>query len=123
MSARAFIIAAVLCAACVKRAGGAEEDHSAKIAGGNVLTAAGGGVGSRVGSAVHIQITFKDGSPSCVMHGAVQDARDTAHRWVWLEAGEGCPSWLTGRWWAELASGGSGWYVQNISTTPVEGSR
>lgn len=121
MSARAFIIAAVLCAACVKRAGEAD-DQSAKIAGGNVLTAQGGGVGSRVGAPVHIQMTFRDGSPSCVMHGAVQDARDNVHRWVWLEPGEDCPSWLTGRWWAELASGGSGWYVQYISTTPVEGT-
>ena len=114
------VAVAVCCASCVKRVE-TEEDHTSKIAGGTVLSR-GGGPGNRIGGPVEVQLTFRDGSPPCTMYGQVQDARDSAHRWVWLEPGEGCPGWLSGRWWAELASGGSGWYVQNISTKPVAGA-
>ncbi len=118
MRARAFIVCgAVFGLACVKRVE-SEEELTARIAAGNVMQLP-GGVGNRIGAPVHIEMSFKDGSPNCVMHGAVQDSRDSSHRWVWLEPGEGCPGWLSGRWWAELAAGGSGWYVKNISTKPV----
>ena len=116
MSARAFILFALLGLSCVKRVE-SEAEMTAKIAGGTVLS--GQGVAARIGAPIAVQLSFKDGSPNCVMQGAVQDAPTLANRWVWLEATEGCPSWLGGRWWAELASGGTGWYVRNISTKPV----
>ena len=88
-----------------------------KIQGGEVLTQ--GGPRKFPGSPVRVQFSFKDGSPPCVMAGQVQFARDDTHRWAWLEAEEGCPDWLVGRWWAELASGGTGWFVQNLSNQRV----
>ena len=118
MSTKGFMfLLAVLGLACVKRVE-TEEQLTAKFASGNVVQRP-GGVGNRVGAPIEVEMSFKDGSPNCFMRGAVQDSRDSSHRWVWLEAGEGCPDWLTGRWWAELAAGGMGWYVQNISTKPV----
>jgi hypothetical protein len=110
----------VLALGCPKQAG-PSPDLTKRFAGGNVLTL--GGPKKYAGSPVQVEVSFKDGSPNCTMNGAVQFARDDTHRWVWLEPTEGCPEWLTGRWWAELASGGAGWYVQDISTQAVEDKR
>lgn len=107
--------------ACTPKQVTPAEDPVKKFAGGNVLTQ--GGPKKYAGSPVQVQIRFKDGSPDCVMTGAVQHSRDDTHRWVWLEPTQGCPEWLTGRWWAELASGGGGWFVQDISNQAVEEGR
>lgn len=114
-------IVGLLLAGCPKRVAESRDDLVKRFAGGTVVT--GGGPKKYAGSQVAVEVRFKDGAPSCVMTGAVQHARDDTHRWVWLEPTEGCPEWLTGRWWAELASGGAGWYMQDISTQAVEEQR
>ena len=93
---------------------------SSMISGGQAISGGAGGVRPYAGTPVQVQLQFKDGSPACVMQGAVQFARDSYHRRVWLEATEGCPTWLSGRWWAELRTAESGWIVSNISSTPVD---
>ncbi len=122
MSVRAASLAVVLLlCACPKRVAESRDDYVKRVAGGTVVNA--GGPKKYPGSEVAVEVRFKDGSPNCVMMGAVQFARDDTHRWAWLEATEGCPEWLGGRWWGELASGGTGWYLQDLSTTAVEETR
>lgn len=120
MRARAVITAAVLAAcACVRRAEPAVDfDPQLHIAGGRAVTE---GIKHFPGTPVVIDVAFKDpGTPNCFMVGEVTLARGSSHRWVWLEPKEGCPAWLNGRWWAELATGETGWYLRSISTRPVE---
>ncbi|MBL8955843.1 MAG: hypothetical protein JNK82_34030 [Myxococcaceae bacterium] len=122
MSARVAVsFAVVLLFACPKRVAESRDQLVKRFAGGTVVT--GGGPKKYTGSEVAVEVRFKDDSPSCIMMGAVQHARDDTHRWVWLEPTQGCPEWLAGRWWAELASGGAGWFVQDISTQAVEDAR
>jgi hypothetical protein len=107
----------LVAASCAHTAAGAA-DPQTRIASGRAVTA--GGIKAMIGAPVQVEVSFKDDSPACVMTGAVQLVRDTAHRWVWLEPTGGCPEWLNGRWWAELATGPGGWVMTSISSQAVE---
>jgi hypothetical protein len=113
VSARAVIFAALVASACVRRVPDDSEIES-RIASGRSVDV----VRPFAGSPVEVLLTFKDGTPPCAMAGAVQFARDSVHRWVWLEPQGGCPDWLAGRWWAEMQVGGAGWVISSISSRP-----
>jgi hypothetical protein len=114
---------ALLATSCVRRADAAPElPPEKRVAGGNVVGSPMGVKGVN-GTPVHVQVTFNDGTEPCMMNGAVTFARDSAHRWVYLQPSPECPVWLQGSWWAELRSGANGWFMSAFSTQPNEGGQ
>ncbi|MBK7863211.1 MAG: hypothetical protein IPJ65_32305 [Archangiaceae bacterium] len=120
--AAAALLLAVGCATASGASGSSDVSPEKRVAGGNVIGAP-LGVKPITGTPVQVAVSFNDGTPSCMMTGAVTFARDAVHRWVYLRPTPECPAWLAGSWWAELRSGAQGWFMSAFSTQPQEGGQ